>query len=100
MVWALSCPSFSYNLEGHGRVEHNYHDHADDQDPRDFLPAGLVNKLLSGIRVKEQSFPIKLHSMLEEVEKEGLASLVSWQPHGRCFVVEKPKEFVDIILPK
>jgi len=25
--------------------------------------------------------------------------VVSWQPHGRCFVVHKPKEFVDL-LPK
>jgi hypothetical protein len=64
------------------------------------LPAGLVNLLLSGGRGKEQAFPVKLHCMLEEVEKEGLASIVSWQPHGRSFVVHQPKEFVDTILPK
>ncbi len=44
-------------------------------------------------------FPARLHAMLEELEKKGLANIVSWQPHGRCFVVHKPKAFVDDIMP-
>jgi hypothetical protein len=99
MAW--DGPPFSYNLEGYGRVKHNYQNHANDPDPRDFLAPGLLSKLLlPGGRGTEHVFPVKLHRMLEEVENEGRASTVSWQPHGRCFVVHQPKEFVDIILPK
>lgn len=42
-------------------------------------------------------FPWKLHDMLESVEEEGYAHIVSWQPHGRCFAVHKPIEFVQLI---
>jgi hypothetical protein len=37
--------------------------------------------------------------MLSKVDDEGLADIVSWQPHGRCFVVHKPKEFVSRVMP-
>merc|ERR1712150_10742 len=33
-------------------------------------------------------------------DKNGFTEIVSWQPHGRCFLVHKTKEFVDIVLPK
>lgn len=29
------------------------------------------------------SFPYKLHAMLDDVETHGLSHIVSWQPHGR-----------------
>lgn len=44
-------------------------------------------------------FPLKLHEMLNDVEDKGKASVVSWQPHGRCFVVHLPTQFVNDILP-
>jgi hypothetical protein len=47
----------------------------------------------------EQSFPVKLQFMLSEMEKDGLAHIVSWQPHGRCFVVHNQPVFVQSILP-
>ena len=37
--------------------------------------------------------------MLLDAELKGFDDIVSWQPHGRCFVVHKVKEFVDQILP-
>jgi hypothetical protein len=46
------------------------------------------------------AFPGRLHRMLRVVEAEGLSHIVSWQPHGRCFVVHKPIEFVRDILHK
>ncbi|CAB9520026.1 Heat stress transcription factor [Seminavis robusta] len=46
-----------------------------------------------------QAFPDKLHKLLDQVEADGLGHVISWQPHGRCFVVHKPKVFVDL-LPK
>eukprot|EP00977_Amphora_coffeiformis_P027532 scaffold34619_cov183-Amphora_coffeaeformis.AAC.9 len=47
----------------------------------------------------EAIFPVKLHYMLSDMEADGLAHIVSWQPHGRCFIVHKPKEFGETILP-
>lgn len=35
--------------------------------------------------------------MLETVDADGHSHIVSWQPHGRCFVVHKPKEFVELL---
>jgi HSF-type DNA-binding len=46
------------------------------------------------------AFPIKLHEVLDQVEADGLDHVISWQPHGRCFVIHKPKEFVDYVMPK
>jgi hypothetical protein len=46
-----------------------------------------------------QSFPMKLHSLLERVEVEGLSHIISWQPHGRCFCIHQTKEFAERVLP-
>jgi len=73
----------------HITVQHNYHDHANDvETERKHIPArgGVITP-----------FPLKLHAMLEAVEQEGLEHVVSWQPHGRCFVVRDPKAFVPIL---
>jgi hypothetical protein len=48
---------------------------------------------------KDQNFPVRLHYMLSEMEKDGLQHIVSWQPHGRCFVVHDQEEFVKSVLP-
>jgi hypothetical protein len=46
-------------------------------------------------------FPVTLYSMLDAIQKDPtLTSTVSWQPHGRCFVVHKVQQFVDAILPR
>lgn len=76
---------------GHQVVCHNYHDHRDDIDngsPEPLARGGVTTP-----------FPIKLHEMLDEIERDGYADVVSWQPHGRCFVVRKPREFVTHIMP-
>lgn len=49
--------------------------------------------------VAREYFPVKLHFVLEEVEKEGLSSVISWQPHGRCFLVREQERFVQEMLP-
>ncbi|CAB9529617.1 shock factor protein [Seminavis robusta] len=48
-----------------------------------------------------QTFPRKLHYLLEyaRTSNDGLRNIVSWQPHGRCFVVHNNKEFVAQVLP-
>jgi hypothetical protein len=35
----------------------------------------------------KETFPIKLHAMLERVDELGLNAIVSWLPHGRAFKV-------------
>jgi hypothetical protein len=47
----------------------------------------------------EENFPVKLHYMLTELETDGMDDVVSWQPHGRCFLVHKQQQFVEKVLP-
>lgn len=71
-------------------VQHNYHDHSHDNRSgyQEEHPAR------GGVTTP---FPLKLHEMLQNVEADGYGHVVSWQPHGRCFVVHKPKEFVELL---
>lgn len=71
-------------------VQHHYHDHSLDQrtDFKEEHPAR------GGVSTP---FPLKLHEMLENVQGDGYAGIISWQPHGRCFVVRKPKEFIELL---
>lgn len=81
-------------------VEHNYHDHAGDIDENDAAAAaeyGEEHRRRGGVAV---AFPERLHEVLLQVETDGLAHIISWQPHGRAFVVHKPREFVDHVMPK
>lgn len=45
-------------------------------------------------------FPWKLHDMLDDIAEKGDDSIVTWQPHGRAFMVHKPKVFVEDIMHK
>lgn len=47
----------------------------------------------------ESNFPMKLHFLLQDVVKDGLDNVVSWQPHGRSFIVRKHEAFVKRMLP-
>jgi len=87
-------------------VIHDYHDHSMDA-PHDIIDQSHEetsvddHKKRSGPRGGVNvPFPTKLHVMLSKVEAEGLTDIVSWQPHGRCFVIHKPREFVDQVMPE
>jgi len=74
-----------------------YRDFANEVEP----PGGegaVVSHNKNGAN-SEQNFPVKLHYMLSDMEEDGLANIVSWQPHGRCFIVHKTEDFVSKILP-
>lgn len=79
-------------------VVHQYHDHSLDHDcePQDESSEDQ-HRRRGGVSV---AFPIKLHEVLDQVEIDGLAHVISWQPHGRCFAIHKPKEFADYVMPK
>lgn len=70
-------------------VPHVYRDFS--QVPDDF---DYTRKKTGGVT---QPFPEKLHEMLQMV---GDSDIVSWLPHGRAFIVRKPREFTDHIMPK
>jgi hypothetical protein len=53
----------------------------------------------AGNRTSDRTFPVRLHFMLSELEQDGLDTIVSWQPHGRAFIVKKQEAFVARILP-
>ena len=110
-------------------VEHNYHDHKRDpivvSNPLTVLEgtggaaAAAVKELKQGQQQKGHHkhqqehqhhhhhkggvttpFPERLHQLLEAVDDEDLMDIVGWQPHGRCFIVHKPKEFVESVMPR
>mmetsp|Transcript_51625 Transcript_51625/g.148911 ORF Transcript_51625/g.148911 Transcript_51625/m.148911 type:complete len:209 (+) Transcript_51625:182-808(+) len=56
--------------------------------------AGFVRKKTGGVT---QPFPEKLHEMLDQVNAP---AVVGWLPHGRAFIVRKPKEFTNQIMPQ
>uniref|UniRef100_A0A7S2KH62 HSF-type DNA-binding domain-containing protein n=1 Tax=Leptocylindrus danicus TaxID=163516 RepID=A0A7S2KH62_9STRA len=77
------------------KVRHDYQDfsHVDDElfsleHPKVMKRGGVVTP-----------FPEKLHDMLEKIDGDNLAHVVSWQSHGRAFLVRDPKEFVKEVLP-
>ena len=83
-------------------AENTYWDHSAEHSDAQFYSPPL--KFLSldrhpakgGVSVP---FPLKLHEMLDQIEADGLAEVISWQPHGRCFVVHDPKRFSDSVMP-
>lgn len=72
-------------------VHHDYHDHSHEREE------GTTNPVARG--GVTTPFPIHLHDMLETIEREGYGHVVSWQPHGRCFVIHKQKEFIEHVMP-
>ena len=119
---ALADSSSSKYLNGRHFVDHIYRDHANDREEeyRDLEAQNVGSnggKEGSATNNISQSFdneykaqrarggvttpfPFKLHRMLGNVDREGLADIVSWQPHGRAFLVHKPREFVSKVLPQ
>jgi len=44
-------------------------------------------------------FPWKLHMMLDAMDETRDTSIVCWLPHGKAFMVHKPKSFVEEVMP-
>jgi hypothetical protein len=91
-------------------VDHVYHDHSNERDPEEMCIEDDMNdeaspsssgkrrkcKARGGVTVP---FPEKLHDMLSNIEDDGHGHVISWQPHGRCFLVHKPEVFVKVVMP-
>ena len=96
-----SLPRRSFVSKGRHVIQHNYHDHSRDHVDFDEFTGDAIGlespKKKGGVAVP---FPLKLHELLEKVEEDGLQHIVSWQPHGRAFVVREPKAFVADLMPR
>lgn len=46
------------------------------------------------------TFPMKLHQMLSDLERQGCSDIASFLPHGKAFAIHKPREFVRHVMPK
>lgn len=112
-----------HHTRPHLVVTHNYHDHANDSPPMPKKEKGgnggssssIVDEIhdFEAMMVSTSTtaagagggggnnnapFPFRLYDMLETAEKEARTSnIVSWSPHGRCFVVRKPNEFKPLL---
>lgn len=74
---------------------HDYHDRL--HDPVYGYPDKSSSANRGGVQVQ---FPEKLYNMLDRAEDDGIADIVSWQLHGRCFIVHQPQRFVKEVLQK
>jgi len=74
----------------------DYKDNASVEDSEVLAPAIKQQRKgpRGGVKVP---FPKKLYSLLEENLYE---DVISWQPHGRSFLVHKPTEFVNDVMPR
>lgn len=85
-------------------AQHMYHDYADviEEDLEEISKestSGLSpKKIRRGPRGGVTTpFPVKLHQLLEANQ---YPNIISWQPHGRCFILRKPQEFLTEVMVK
>jgi HSF-type DNA-binding len=81
-------------------VVHDYHDHSQEKVPCCCDSRVALHQGCCIFSAATTLFPMKLHIVLQDVANERMEHIVSWAPHGRCFLVHKPQEFVDKILPR
>jgi hypothetical protein len=77
-----------------------YHDHADDREEDygyRYNDECRTRRAKGGVA---ETFPLKLHCMLETTHDHGVGHIVFWQLHGRAFKVNKANEFVAQVMPK
>ena len=87
-------PGQTINKHERHFVIHNYHDYANEPDDPSKTP---IRRRKGGVTTP---FPVVLHRLLAQIERDGHADVLGWQPHGRCFVIFQPKEFVRTIMPR
>lgn len=80
-------------------VNHDYTDYASIPEEDQALPPEVdannnLRKRNTGGVVNP--FPERLHDMLSKTK---VPETVGWAPHGRCFLVRKPKEFESQVMP-
>jgi hypothetical protein len=92
-------PKLSLTTKGFKRhfTQHDYHDYAR-MHPAQLID--VVDQIKSSRGGVHHPFPTVLHGMMEEAEEKGFTNVISWQPHGRTFLILEPKLFVAEVLPE
>ena len=73
-------------------VKHDYHDYAHVMAVPSQMEIEMAGKAPGGVN---NPFPIILHKLLSEIDELGFSDIISWQSHGRSFLIRKPQEFVE-----
>ena len=102
-------------------IEHNYRDHSGDKplgeeeemiqktlhvvENNGSFAVNVDSEALNSVKRDPRGgvpvpFPLKLHELLDTIEADGHADVLSWQPHGRSFRVHKTREFVETVMPQ
>ena len=76
-------------------TKHDYHDYS---RVRPNPPFVLSNTKATRGGVYNP-FPSVLHGMMEEAMDKGFSDVISWQVHGRAFLIRDPKTFSTTVLP-
>merc|ERR1719410_1789097 len=58
------------------------------------------NSTKTGRSRQQDSFPVKLHAIIERAEIDAYTSIISWLPHGRAFKIHSQEQFMNIIARK
>ncbi|CAB9526770.1 stress transcription factor A [Seminavis robusta] len=66
----------------------HYRDFSTETDPDPLTPLTFAGRM--------PNFPAKVHAILS---RSDLTDIISWLPHGRSFLVLKPREFESKVLP-
>lgn len=77
------------------KIQHVYHDYLNETEDQALHSREETRKAPRG--GVTTPFPVKLHNLLESNE---WSDIISWQPHGRCFVIRKPEEFIKNVMPR
>lgn len=81
-------------------THHNYSDHANDSMygvDVESTDSKSDSRRTSICKDVAPPFPVKLYEMLDRVDTEGYRHIISWQPHGRCFVVHDAGAFKPLL---
>jgi hypothetical protein len=60
----------------------------------------MTKETAKNVYSSKNPFPFILHDLLEDAERFGNQSIVSWSPDGLSFQIHDKQLFLDIILPR
>lgn len=81
----------------HGTVQHSYHDYSHITPEDENFFGSSLKEPHNGASI---AFPVVLHRLLADATEEGFEHIISWQPHGRAFIVHDHERFVDQVMAR
>jgi len=87
----------SFEAHQADRMEHEYHDYSNVAKVPVHIAVLTETRGNGGVA---DPFPTILHKLLSEADRMGFSHIISWQPHGRCFMIHNPREFVHEVVSR